>query len=263
MNVSEFNNVLKKKIRAAKKYEELNDKEKAIKTWITVSELTLRQSKNPELDLTYRNYLIQKTRQIIEYVKKLKSGTLGGTQNTALRNQTSKTSTLKTAERRKSEVASRDQALSSDKKQATPVGDKTDTKTSSDETRQKAKNQTTKKGISREHSKAIDDLESEFKNMPQGFRTLNPSKEFQPSDIKTPLDEEKIKERENQEIDMSIFQQNKEQQEEEQEKKETLGSNSKSSQQKSLKGPICFACGTQLEEGQPVCHNCGTDQKTK
>lgn len=260
MNVSKFNDLLKKKIRAAKNYEELNDREKAIETWIKVSELTLKQSKNPNIDHSYRNYLIQKTRQIIDYIKRLKTRSrIEGSETRGakeLKRVQREQTTSKIREKNESaykQQRSKQKKGSAEKRKSLPSEVNDDSKENSNDGRFKDEE---KKG----HSQAINDLESEFRNMPSGFQKINPSQDFSVSDIKTPLDEDKIREKQNQDVDMSIFQHNKEKKKDEKHKKQKSEVFKSDRQDEPLEGSICFACGTKLKEGQNVCPNCGTTQ---
>ncbi|MFO8020116.1 MAG: hypothetical protein R6U96_15940 [Promethearchaeia archaeon] len=257
MNVSEFNNLLKKKIRDAKNYEKLNDRKRAIRTWIKVSELTLKQSKNPNIDIDFRNYLIQKTRQIIDYVKKLKSGNTANKQKNIPENTPNpkRKTVKKTQNKDLSTEGDIDGSGESGRGAHISVDD------SETEKRKGSKNEITQENGVKNKTEAISDLESEFENMPPGFQQITPPNEFKVSDIKTPLNEKKIREKQNQEVDMSIFQNNKQKQKEQKERKEILKSKSQAHQKGTADGAICFACGTKLENDQKICPSCGTKQK--
>ncbi|TFG05418.1 MAG: zinc ribbon domain-containing protein [Promethearchaeota archaeon] len=73
MNIAKFNKLLGEKIAKAKSFERNDEIERAIETWIEVSDLTLKASKQPDLDFKYKHMLINKTEDIINHVKDLKS----------------------------------------------------------------------------------------------------------------------------------------------------------------------------------------------
>ena len=72
MDIESFNRELAKKVGIANSLEKNNDIKTAIKAWILVTEMTLRASKEPRIDNTYRNMLIKKTEQIVSHIKQLK-----------------------------------------------------------------------------------------------------------------------------------------------------------------------------------------------
>ena len=72
MNIESFNRGLAKKIASANSHEKNGELKKAIDTWISITEMTLNASKDPNIDSTYRNMLIKKTEQIFNHIKQLK-----------------------------------------------------------------------------------------------------------------------------------------------------------------------------------------------
>lgn len=72
MNIESFNRELAKKIAIANSNEKHGELHKAINTWISITEMTLKASKDPNIDSTYRNMLIKKTEQILQHIKELK-----------------------------------------------------------------------------------------------------------------------------------------------------------------------------------------------
>ncbi len=73
MDVARFNKELGRIIARAKSFEKYENFESAIKLWIEVSEMTLKASKDPALDASFRRMLITRTEQIIEHIRDLKS----------------------------------------------------------------------------------------------------------------------------------------------------------------------------------------------
>ena len=72
MNIESFNRDLSKKIASANIHEKHDELKKAINAWISITEMTLNASKDPNIDSTYRNMLIKKTEQIFNHIKQLK-----------------------------------------------------------------------------------------------------------------------------------------------------------------------------------------------
>ena len=73
MDIKKFNKVLSTKVAKAKSYEKHGDLETAIELWLEISDLTLKASKQPNIDFTYRRMLISKAEQIIGHIKELKT----------------------------------------------------------------------------------------------------------------------------------------------------------------------------------------------
>lgn len=67
-----FNEKLKDLVDKAKGYDNLKNYKKSIKAWIEISEFCLQFTKNPKMDITYKNMLVKKIRNIINHVKSLK-----------------------------------------------------------------------------------------------------------------------------------------------------------------------------------------------
>jgi hypothetical protein len=67
-----FNEKLKELVEEAKQYEATKNLKKAIKTWIEISDLCLKFAKKPDIDISFKNMITKKTRNIINHVKSLK-----------------------------------------------------------------------------------------------------------------------------------------------------------------------------------------------
>ena len=74
MDVEKFNKALKAKVALAKGYERRNEIESAIKIWLEISEMTLNFTKSRNIDATYKNMLINRTKGIVAHIKNLKAG---------------------------------------------------------------------------------------------------------------------------------------------------------------------------------------------
>jgi len=68
-----FNEKLKDLVDKAKGYDNLKNYKKSIKAWIEISEFCLEfMKRNSKIDITYKNMLVKKIRNIINHVKSLK-----------------------------------------------------------------------------------------------------------------------------------------------------------------------------------------------
>lgn len=74
MDVEKFNNELKNKVALAKSYEKRNEIATAIKIWLEVSEMTLKFSKSRNIEASFKNMLINRTKGIFAHIKDLKVG---------------------------------------------------------------------------------------------------------------------------------------------------------------------------------------------
>ncbi|MFW9877969.1 MAG: hypothetical protein ACFFG0_33215 [Candidatus Thorarchaeota archaeon] len=74
MDIVKFNKELKAKVALAKGYERRNEIEPAIKIWLEISEMTLNFSKSRNIDATYKNMLINRTKSIVAHIKNMKAG---------------------------------------------------------------------------------------------------------------------------------------------------------------------------------------------
>jgi hypothetical protein len=220
MDIKKFNKVLSTKIAKAKSFENHGDLDIAIELWIEISDLTLKASKQPDLDFTYRHMLISKTEQIIDHVKELKNPKKeipivkdikiqdDNFEIPEIKNEIN----LKEAESNKIED---DQF----------IADFSHTRNQKAEIKHKV----------------IED--SDFKNIPDGIKEIEPSKDFE---IITPHDPNYVEKMEklSKEVDMNTY-------------KKPKGEPSNEEVDLGDK-KICFACGTILPPKTEICTECGT-----
>ncbi|MDX1798491.1 MAG: hypothetical protein R3255_07570 [Candidatus Lokiarchaeia archaeon] len=76
MDITQFNKELTSRITTAKRCEKNGEIKLAIKLWLEISEMTISLSKNPKLDASFRNMLMNRTKGIFEHVRNLKSDQL-------------------------------------------------------------------------------------------------------------------------------------------------------------------------------------------
>jgi ribosomal protein L40E len=243
MDISKFNKTLAEKVARANRYEKQNDLQNAIKAWVEISEMALKATKAPHIDSSYRNMLIKKTQQIINHIKSLK---------------------LKLTEPARTEKVVKE---STPKERIVenlePVETTEEVETQPQETGDL--NAADADRIKSE-TKALGEIKiienSDFKNMPQGFKEIKPPEKFKTI---TPYDENQIKKRLSQEPDMDIFQQQKS----EESKSSEESSHDKTgppvptrielAQSKDGSKTNCFACGAELPPNSKTCPICGTN----
>ncbi len=226
MDITKFNKELGTKIAIAKSLEKSNEITAAIKLWVEISEMTLRFSKSQNLDFSFKNMLIKKTEGLIQHIKNLKSGKI-------IEDISGEEIEPKVEETPDQEIID---AVSSEKSYSE------DFLTDDEEV---------SKEIESKDVKFIED--SELKNLPDGFKEIQPKKGFK---IITPHDNNYVKKVLKKDIDMSIFTPKK-------------GENGQTQNQgkieleqpKDNNKVICFACGAELPAKTKICPDCGTTIK--
>ena len=220
MDIKKFNKVLSTKVAKAKSFESHGELEIAIELWIEISDLTLKASKQPDIDFTYRHMLISKTEQIIDHVKELKKP--------------------------KKEVPIVEEEILQDEVIELPeVKDSIspkEAKSDSIEVEDFSVDFSSKGNemVKTKH-KIIED--SDVKNIPGGIMEIEPSKDFK---IITPHDPNYVDKMEkiSKEVDMNVYKKPKRESSNE---GEVLGDKR-----------ICFACGAILPPKAEICTECGT-----
>ncbi|MFX1445599.1 MAG: hypothetical protein ACFFHV_19460 [Promethearchaeota archaeon] len=220
MDIKKFNEVLSSKIAKAKSFESHGDLDVAIDLWIEISDLTLKASKQPDLDFTYRHMLISKAEQIINHVKELKNP----------KKEVPIVEDIKIEEgiiqipEINVDVNSEDEKSNNIKDEDFSVDFSAKVNDSNE----------------KEH-KIIEN--SEVNNMPDGIKEIEPLKDFK---IITPHDPnyvEKMKKM-NKDVDINVY-------------KKPKGEPSKEEEDVGDKR-ICFACGAILQPKTQICPECGT-----
>ncbi|MFX0042729.1 MAG: hypothetical protein ACFE8L_07445 [Candidatus Hodarchaeota archaeon] len=228
MDIAKFNKELGTKIAIARSLEKSDEITAAIKIWVEVSEMTLRFSKSRNLDFSFRNMLIKKTEGIVQHIKNLKSGktiediSVEEIEPFIEEIQDQETTEVISSEELKPKESFNEEFLPFDEKGSNAVESK--------------------------DVKFVED--TEFKNIPDGFKEIHPNEDFK---IITPHDDGYVEKILKKDIDMSIFNQ----------KKEEIGQtqnqvNIKLEQPKDGTKVICFACGAELPAKTKICPDCGS-----
>lgn len=229
MNIAKFNKLLSLLVNKATIAE--NDKKikDAIDTWIEITELTIKTSKSPELEFTFRNMLYNRTEGIIDHIKELKN---------KLKYPKKKPISIhppKVEENRIVKDNSSKILITKEKDIKKELDDKN------------------KAFISQEKKfKAIQkDFEiiknSEFKNLPKNVKEIKAQEDFT---ILTPHDPDYVEKRLKQSIEMSVFNQNNSNIKNEGIKLDEVNEEGKL---------ICFACGKENPPNSKKCKDCGTE----
>ncbi len=218
MDISKFNKELGYRVAKAQGLEKNNRIKEAIKEWLGISDLVLKVTKTPNLNFSYKSMLIEKMTQIMEHVKMLKAQIY-----------VPKTEPINLEE----EVPSEDLI----------------TLTREDKEKYLLEPSLSIKKSKTEKPKVIDD--SEFKNIPKGFKEIEAPKDFK---IITPHDEDFIKNILKVDVDMNGS-------EHDDQKNVMQNSRTPFEPSKDGKSEFCFACGAEISPKQKTCPSCGTKLK--
>ena len=227
MDITKFNKELGKKIAMAKTLENHNEIEAAVKLWLEISEMTLNFSKSRNLEASFRNMLINRTKGILKHIKQLKGDK---SEEEVFREE------IEAQEELRPELSSyemnQDKSIISDE--------------------MKVQIKKPEESVDFNNTKVIED--SEFKNIPDGFKEVKASEDFK---IITPHDKDFVQKRLSQveKSDISKLKQ-------EQIPRQKFSSNQERfefDQPEDGKTVICFACGTEIPLNKKVCPNCGAN----
>ena len=228
MDITKFNKNLAEKVAKANAFEKNNRIQDAIDSWVEISEMALNASKTPNLDSSYRAMIIKKAQQIIEHIKELK----------AKIKKSIEPSTLLIDDAFDEELFHESDSLEKNVFEEMEHKPPKATSTSNEINN----NDSPKKD---NETKFVED--SEFKNLPKGFKEIEASEDFK---IVAPHDKDYVEKIIKQDIDMSIFKHDKQ--------------NSLPQQHIELEQPkddkkiVCFACGTISPSNTKICPSCGT-----
>lgn len=214
MDIAKFNKELGYKVAKATGFENNNKINEAIDEWVEISEMVIKASKTPNLEFSYRGMLIEKTKQIIEHIKSLK---------------------LKLAGERKMEIIEKFSDLQGEGEISDQIVeneiDSTEFEIASPTEEEKEYE------FPKKEPNVIED--STFKNLPNGFKEIKPSEDFE---IITPHNGDYVKKilsEDKKDVNVS--------------KPSREGNKSRDS----ISGK-CFACGERVKPGTKICPQCGT-----
>ena len=231
MDIAKFNQELSYKVSKANGMEKNKKFQQAIDLWLDISEMALNVSKTPNIDIHYKSMLIEKTKQIINHIKDLKSKLYGqkGIE------QISRQEII--PQPKSSEIKPEEELIDDEIESVSPETHKSSTFSNDIKSPDE-----------------IDEIKiiknSDIKNLPIGFKEIEPSEDFT---IITPHDKDHVKKMLSQDHDMSVFTH------EDKEMKAQSQTESKPPIDKTK--VICFACGSEIPTNSKVCTACGTNLK--
>jgi len=231
MDIAKFNQDLSYKITKANGLEKHKRIQEAVDLWLEICDMTLRVSKTPNLEFSYKSMLIDKTKQMIEHIKNLKQKLI--------------------SQRR---VAQRTEQK--------PIPQSIDSEIKTESTQSETKVESVPNSISENSNESEtiitqDDIkevkavkDSDIKNLPIGFKEIETTEEFK---IITPHDKDHIKKIQSQAHTLDISKQEK--------KDLPLPKRIEPDPPINESNIICFACGSEIPSQSRKCPTCGTDLK--
>lgn len=226
MKISQFNKELGIKISRAKVLEKNNDLRAAIDIWLEISEMTLNFSKSRNLEVSFRNMIINRTKGIFQHIKNLKADQF---KEESFREQVKTQEEIPQVESPPEVVTNLNNMMPEIEEQESDHVE-----------------------LAISNKKIIE--ESDFENIPKGFKEIKTSETFK---IITPHDENYVKKQLSQEKNSQIFKDKKDGVPEEHPK--SIEERFKFEQPKVGKTLICFACGhVNNSKEDKICKNCGT-----
>jgi hypothetical protein len=220
MDITRFNKDLANKITQAKRFEKSNEIKSAIKLWLEISEMTINLSKSPNLNVSFKTMLINRTKHILEHIKYLKSGKV----------QEKPYIEAYPSQQEDSEFESSFEYEQEEEIQEQEEIDKSNFN-------------------HKNHVEVVQD--SEYKNLPKGFKEIKTSEDFE---IITPHDENFVKNQLDKAFEGENFSSRTHETNDASKTKRKL----EIEQPERNKYKICFACGYDKNSAKDkICKNCG------
>jgi len=231
MDIAKFNKELSYKVAKANGLEKIHKYQEAVDLWLEISEMTLRVSKTPNLEFSYKSMLIDKTKQMIEHIKNLKQKLI---------------SQRRVAQRIEQRPIHQSTTSEFEIK---PTISETNVKSVPNSISENSNESETV--VTQDDIKEVKVVKnSDIQNLPIGFREIETTEEFK---IITPHDEEYIKKIISQDHNMDILKQ--------EEKDLPLPKRIEPDPPSDRSNIICFACGSEISSKSRKCPTCGTDLK--
>ncbi|MFX1469965.1 MAG: hypothetical protein ACFFB8_15025 [Promethearchaeota archaeon] len=226
MDITRFNKELGIKIAAAKRFEKNGNIKAAIQAWLEISEMALNFSKSRNIEASFKNMILNRTKNIFQHIKNLKSGKIEDETDQKVLETTKEVSAIENSFK-----GTQNEKSSLEK--------------------QEINENIILKSKSEGKSKKLDD--SELTSLPNGFEEIKPSKDFK---IITPHDENFMKKHLDKMEESEIFKP---------QKQENINQNLDTQERFNFEDPndnkvlICFACGYDKNLlTDKICKNCGT-----
>lgn len=229
MDIAKFNQELSYKINKANGLEKHNKVQEAVDLWLEICDMTLRVSKTPNLEFSYKSMLIDKTKQMINHIKNLKQKLI---------------SQRRVVQRTEQEFIH--QSTDSEMKPE-PTQNEVILKPASNSVSENSNESET--FITQNDTKEVKVVEtSDIENLPIGFKEIETTEDFK---IITPHDKDHIEkiQKEDHSLDFS------------KQEKNDLPLPKRIEPDPPIKKSniICFACGSEISSKSKKCPTCGTD----
>ena len=229
MDIAKFNQDLSYKITKANGLEKHKRIQEAVDLWLEICDMTLRVSKTPNLDFSYKSMLIDKTKQMIEHIKNLKQKII------SQRRVAQRTEQKPIPQRIDSEI----------KTEST----QSETKVESVPNSLLENSNESETIITQDDIKEVKDVkDSDIQNLPIGFKEIETTEEFK---IITPHDKDYVKKRLNEDHNLDISKK--------EEKDLPLPKRIEPDPTSDKSNIICFACGSEISSKDKKCPTCGTE----
>jgi len=231
MDIAKFNQELSYKITKANGLEKHKRIQEAVDLWLEICDMTLRVSKTPNLEFSYKSMLIDKTKQMIEHIKNLKQKLI---------------SQKRVAQR--TEQKPIPQSIDSEIKTEPTLSETIIKPTSNSISENSSETETIITQNDVKEAKVV--IDSDIKNLPIGFMEIEPTEEFK---IIAPHDKEYIKKIQEQDHTLDISKK--------EEKDLPLPKRIEPDPPIDKLNIICFACGSEVSSKSKKCPTCGTELK--
>jgi len=231
MDIAKFNQELSYKINKANGLEKHNKVQEAVDLWLEICDMTLRVSKTPNLEFSYKSMLIDKTKQMINHIKNLKQKLIS---QRRVAQRTEQKPILKSIDSEiKTEPTQNETLLKPASNLESENSNESETIITPDDIKE---------------VKVVDN--SDIKNLPIGFTEIETTEEFE---IIAPHDKDHIKKIQDQNHSLDISKKEK--------KDLPLPKRIEPDPPINASNIICFACGSEISSKSKKCPTCGTDMK--
>jgi len=231
MDIAKFNQELSYKINKANGLEKHNKVQEAVDLWLEICDMTLRVSKTPNLEFSYKSMLIDKTKQMINHIKNLKQKLI------SQRRVTQRTEKKPIQQSAYSEIKTEQTQNETTVKSVS---------NSVSENSNESETFTTQEDIKEVEAVKNSDIE----NLPIGFTEIETTEEFK---IITPHDKDHIKNIQSQDHSLDFSKREK--------KDLPLPKRIEPDPPIDASNITCFACGSEISSKSSKCPTCGTELK--
>jgi len=231
MDIAKFNQELSYKINKANGLEKHDKVQEAVDLWLEICDMTLRVSKTPNLEFSYKSMLIDKTKQMINHIKNLKQKLIS---QRRVAQRTEQKPILKSIDSEiKTEPTQNETLLKPASNLESENSNESETIITPDDIKE---------------VKVVDN--SDIKNLPIGFAEIETTEEFE---IIAPHDKDHIKKIQDQDHSQDFSKKEK--------KDLPLPKRIEPDPPINASNVICFACGSEISSKSKKCPTCGTDMK--